>query len=208
MPDLVLTPVDNGFPVNFSGTLEQFKDAIIQYTTLTVDADSVVEGRVGGAAPTDHTIPWLDGRVWKAWDGSAWTALDVIISNGGHNVELSAATLTADRDIIFPNKDGTVALTADLFGATSSMIIPGTNIIDWSESNNFYRSISANTTFTFKNSVPGQEIAVIIVATGSYTTTFPANWSGSHAQTASGTDLYIFKNVAGVIYGRQLADMS
>jgi hypothetical protein len=81
--------------------------------------------------------------------------------------------------------------------------------IDWATSTSFYKTLAANTTFTFSNSVPGQQIVVAITNTASnYTVAWPASptlkWSGGSAPTqtiGAKTDVYTFVNVGGVIYG-------
>ena len=72
-------------------------------------------------------------------------------------------------------------------GALGSLT--GTINIDWSTSNNFYGTLTGNTTFTFSNAVAGQVITVQVIQTGtnSYTSTWPsAKWPGGTApvQTA------------------------
>lgn len=212
MPVLI-TPVDAGFPANFSGNLEAFKNAIIANLSFTAPDDTVMAGRVGGAAPTSNVGPWLDSGVWKVWSGSAYVPAAIVVGDSGHQARLIAPGLTADRDYTLPDRTGVIATTDDLYGGRPAVILTGTTPdIDWSASNNFYQSISANTTYKFLNGIPGQEIFVVVVATGAFTATFPTtvSWGTGTtiAQTSTGTDVYIFKNVAGAVYGRKLLNVS
>ena len=78
--------------------------------------------------------------------------------------------------------------------------------IDWAAGSSFSKTLSANTTFTFANTVSGQSITVAVTNTASnYTVTWPTvKWPGdlTPAQsTGAQTDVYTFKNIGGVIYG-------
>ena len=78
--------------------------------------------------------------------------------------------------------------------------------IDWAAGSSFSKTLSANTTFTFANTVSGQSITVAVTNTASnYTVTWPTvKWPGDLVPTQSTgvqTDVYTFKNIGGVIYG-------
>jgi hypothetical protein len=79
--------------------------------------------------------------------------------------------------------------------------------IDWAEGSSFSKTLSANTTFTFANTVSGQSITVAVTNTASnYAVTWPGGikWPGGLAPTQSTgvqTDVYTFKNIGGVFYG-------
>jgi hypothetical protein len=81
-------------------------------------------------------------------------------------------------------------------------------IIDWSTSNQFYTTLTGNSTFSFTNSLDGQSINVLVRNTGInyFTGTWPSNvkWSYQYipVQTSGNfTDIYTFVNFTGVIYG-------
>jgi len=83
-----------------------------------------------------------------------------------------ATTAYADRGVIINH-------AASALGS-----LTGTIDIDWSLSNNFYGTLTGNTTFTFSNATAGQFITVDVAQTGtnSYTVTWPsAKWSGGSA---------------------------
>src|SRR5580704_9427005 len=70
------------------------------------------------------------------------------------------------------------------------------SVIDWSAGSYFYKTIAANTVFTFANNQDTQTIVVAITGDASHTVTWPASvkWSGGSApvQTLSKTDVYTF----------------
>lgn len=98
-------------------------------------------------------------------------------------------------------------ITARAFIGTDAAI--AASAIDWATGATFSKTLSASTTFTFSNSLPGQEIRVAITNTvANYTVTWPSSptlkWSGGIApvQTVGAkTDVYTFVNIGGVIYG-------
>jgi hypothetical protein len=98
-------------------------------------------------------------------------------------------------------------ITARAFIGTDAAIAAAA--IDWATGASFTKTLSASTTFTFANSVPGQQIVVAITNTvANYTVTWPSSptlkWSGGSApvQTIGAkTDVYTFVNIGGVIYG-------
>ena len=98
-------------------------------------------------------------------------------------------------------------VTARAFIGTDAVI--AASAIDWATGASFSKTLSASTTFTFSNSLPGQEIRVAITNTvANYTVTWPSSptlkWSGGVApvQTVGAkTDVYTFVNIGGVIYG-------
>ena len=78
--------------------------------------------------------------------------------------------------------------------------------IDWATGSSFSKTLSANTPFTFANTVSGQSITVAVTNTASnYTVTWPTvKWPGDLTpvqSTGAQTDVYTFKNIGGVIYG-------
>lgn len=98
-------------------------------------------------------------------------------------------------------------VTARAFIGTDAAIAAAA--IDWATGVSFTKTLSASTTFTFANSLPGQQIVVAITNTvANYTVTWPSSptlkWSGGSAPTqtvGAKTDVYTFTNVGGVIYG-------
>ena len=82
---------------------------------------------------------------------------------------------------------GTGATTAN---AAQRALTPATSTIsasaiDWSLSNSFYKTLAANTTFTFSNAQDGQVITICLLnTTSNYTVTWPTiKWSGGTAPT-------------------------
>lgn len=80
--------------------------------------------------------------------------------------------------------------------------------IDWVNPNHtFYKTLGANSTFTFSNTVEGKTIIVALTNTASnYTVTWPVSvkWrlgSAPIQSTGAVTDIYTFVRINGVIYG-------
>lgn len=198
---------DGGFPsATFSGSLDDLKDAILQYLEATVtDAlGTILRGQVGGSTPATNVGPWLDDRTWKMWDGSGYSPCVLQIGDGFY-VQLTATTVTANRTQNLQDKDGTIALLSDIYDGRPSINLGSTSSdIDWSTSNNFYHSYSADPTYTMSNSLPGQKIMLALSSTGAHTPVFPDTvlWPGATPPAAqSGVTLILLKNVAGTIYG-------
>lgn len=84
--------------------------------------------------------------------------------------------------------------------------------IDWAEGTNFYKTIGADSVFTFSNTTNGQSINVVIVSSGTYTVTWPAGikWPGgiTPLQSDTETDFYSFIKVNNIVYGFQSIQMS
>ena len=79
--------------------------------------------------------------------------------------------------------------------------------IDWATSTSFYKTLAANTTFTFSNALPGQGITVALTNTsGNYIVTWPGTikWPNDSIPVQSigaRTDVYSFRNINGIVYG-------
>lgn len=109
----------------------------------------------------------------------------------------------------FPVANGgtnaTTAKAAVVNLTPASFNIPGT-VIDWSQSPVQYLTLPGNVTFTFSNSVDGESITVILsnVATN-YTVIWPTllwpNGATPTMTTGTHTDVYLFINRGGTIYG-------
>jgi len=93
-----------------------------------------------------------------------WNGTTIAVANGGTGSTTSAA--------------GQRALTP----ATSTI---SASAIDWSLSNSFYKTLAANTTFTFSNAQDGQVITICLLnTTSNYTVTWPTiKWAGGTAPT-------------------------
>lgn len=96
---------------------------------------------------------------------------------------------------------------------SASQSIAASNI-DWSLSNTFFKTLGANTTFTFSNATDSQTIIVAITNTaGNFTATWPAAvlWAnGSEPVLTLGakTDVFTFVRINSVLYGSVVANMS
>jgi hypothetical protein len=93
-----------------------------------------------------------------------WTGTSIAVANGG----TGSTTATAAQRALTP--------------ATSTI---SASAIDWSLSNSFYKTLAANTTFTFSNQQDGQVITICLLnTTSNYTVTWPTiKWAGGTAPT-------------------------
>lgn len=87
--------------------------------------------------------------------------------------------------------------------------------IDWTDPNRtFYKTLSANSTFTFSNTVEGKNIVVVLINTASnYTVTWPAGikWANGTAPTmtiGAKADVYTFIKVNSIFYGSVAQNLS
>lgn len=100
----------------------------------------------------------------------------------------------------------------NITNAASSSI--AASAIDWSLSNTFFKTLGANTTFTFSNATDSQTIIVAITNTaGNFTATWPAavlwaNGSDPVLTLGAKTDVFTFVRINGVLYGSVVANMS
>ena len=86
--------------------------------------------------------------------------------------------------------DGAIDVASTNVAKTNQNLTPATSTIsasaiDWSVSNSFYKTLGANTTFTFSNAVDGQVITICLLnTTSNYTVTWPTiKWAGATAPT-------------------------
>lgn len=86
--------------------------------------------------------------------------------------------------------------------------------IDWSLSYTFYKTLGANTAFTFSNTQNGKSIVVAITNTaGNFTASWPAGIRWRFASVpvltvGAFTDVFTFVNINGTIYGSVVQSMA
>lgn len=87
--------------------------------------------------------------------------------------------------------------------------------IDWRLSNTFSKTLSANSTFTFSNTLAGQMITIILTNTASnYTVTWSdasIRWSGGTPPTqtiGAKSDVYTFVKIGSIIYGSAIQNFT
>lgn len=150
-----------------------------------VGATSTTFSVAKSASQTGDLTDWYDT------DGT--TKLAKIDVNGGASVQkLNVGTYATHGGVLAYN-----SVTGDFRGSTVAVpvcsAISASNV-DWSLGNCFTKALSANTTLTFTNKVPGQTIVLRITNTSAnYTLTFPSTdtagnsvlWSSSTIPTFS-----------------------
>lgn len=94
----------------------------------------------------------------------------------------------------------------------ATAIISGTDV-DWSVAPLRYKTIAANTTFTFSNMTEGRTISLYLTQFLTFTVTWPLGivWPGAVVPTftpvAGRTDIYTFTMVNGFIYGSYVQNL-
>lgn len=207
---------DGGFPDPFTGTPEDFRAAFFMWITSTVVIDGpggIILGQVGGSQPLTDIGAWLnsdgDGS-WYHWDGvSTYVPDSVLIGNSTHFVNLVAPGLGGDRTATFPDKDGIVAFTTDIYVPRPTIALSGTTpVIDWSTTNSFFINITAPTTFTSNLSLPSQVVFIAVTNGGGTTLTWPTEFlfpAPGYVPVVTGqTDLFVLRNIAGTVHVQQL----
>jgi len=139
-------------------------------TTLTTSLTGILKATSGvvstATSGTDYLpstggtgVTTLGTITTGVWNGTA-----IAVANGGTGSTTAAAAQRA------------------LTPATSTI---SASAIDWSLSNSFYKTLAANTTFTFSNAQDGQVITICLLnTTSNYTVTWPTiKWTGGTAPT-------------------------
>jgi len=169
------------------------------------------------AAGTDYLAPSGDG---SNLTGVVKTTGDQSISgiltqvSGAYNVSFDGMTITFKRlasrrtiihatdnvnDLYLPDKDGTLALEA------LQTALSGTSLDFSREVSFYYKSISADTTFTFANLTDPHMAVFVLTTTGSYQPTWPAGVKWPYDITPvhpdSSSVVYQFVRVNGTVYG-------
>lgn len=210
-----LTFNSTALPADWSGTLEEFRQAILASLTATISTDNIVNGQVGGSPPVSDIGPWFNDGQWYYYNTSVVNQyIPVPVSVGDPTspfVVSLGALLSSDKSQTFQDADGVIALTSDVYTPRATQTLTGSSpfTMDFSLSNSFKLTTSANFTLKITNDVPGQitQLAVVNSGGGAITPTMPANVrSVSIANIAAGkTDVFVFRNVGGTIYAEQLA---
>lgn len=213
MATLALTFTDSGFPDPFTGDVQDEVDAFVAHLAASITDTKLILGQNGGTIPGSNIGPlWINGTSIYVWDGATYTPVIIKLLNSTHLTTFGSETLTADRVITFPDKDGIAAMQSDVFNTRGTHVVTGgtTPDFDWSVASSFYRAVNAaNDTATFSNSLPGQEIIIVTFAAAAYTIAFPVivEWKtpGTQpVQTSTATDMWRFTNLAGTIYGERV----
>lgn len=128
-----------------------------------------------------------------------------ITTAAGDYAQLRGYASGVVRCFAYTRADGTALFASSAgIGSVGSTAISSTSI-DWSLGNVHYKTLAANTTFTFANASDGQTIRVFLTQTAAYTATFPTVAWTDGAQpiqtTLNATDIWVFTKVGGTIYG-------
>ncbi len=181
-----------------------------QALVYSADSSSWVNSTVSseggnGAAITNGTNTYTGGTFGlTSVNVSALTINSLTVSGNSTSNSLSATTISGGTLYSgSTNLYSIFALSGDnRFGSQSQ--ISASNI-DWNFTH-FYKTLSANTIFTFSNTGDAKTIIVAVTnTTSNYTVTWPTvDWGSAGAptqRTGATTDVYTFAQINSTIYG-------
>lgn len=204
-----LTLVGTPFSTTPTWTIEEFHQEVVNSITTATTDQRVLVGQINGSAPVSDVGPWWNQNSWWFWSGSVYVPAVIKLGNAFNQVTLTATVASPNKTQILQDKDGTIALTSDVFTGRGTVIplIAATTTLLWSAGNSFSVPLDKNTTLVNSASQPGQEITIAIYNPAAWTVTYPSDvvWEGGTAPTTPAiteTDIVIFRNVGGSIYGR------
>jgi hypothetical protein len=207
-------------PVDFQGTLEDFRTRFITNLRGTISRTQVLVGQIGGSEPLSNIGPWLNIDTWYVWNGSDYVPTTLKVGNSTYQVTLSneftgVKGIVPDKVQTLQDKSGVIALLSDVYEGRPSIIMgydpPGVSTLDWGAGSHFFLLLTSNTTIKSINMLDGQDVIVAIRnAASSFTVTWPTFifWTGGTPPVQSvtnKTDLYILSNIGGSVFGRQIA---
>lgn len=174
-------------------------------------------GNITGNAATVTTNANLTGDVTSTGNASTVVKINGVALSGLATGLLKNTTATGVPSIATPGTDyvtptGTETLSGKTLTApviTSPQYTEAAisaSDIDWATASHFYKTLAANSTFTFSNLANGKQIVVVLTNTASnYTVTWPTViWSGGPAPvqtTGAKSDIYTFIRINGIVYG-------
>jgi len=191
------TPLAAGVGVNFQPSVTASSNLAKGFRlspalTAAANSDSIYTQIVGGTV-TNSSYSGVGYQELALGSptisGTFATAYQLYLSG------FSSGTLTSKYGIYQAGTEqnyfaGALNVASGSRGATNQNLTPATTTIssttiDWSQGNSFYKTLSANTTFTFSNAVDGQVITICLLnTTSNYTVTWPSmKWAGGTAPT-------------------------
>lgn len=171
----------------------------------TTPAITIIAGAISPTSVTSTFSGNLTGNVTGNASGSsgsttgnAATATALQTSRNINGVAFNGtANIDITPDVAHGGTGGTTAATANVALTPATTAIAALDI-DWALGNTFSKTIAGNSTFTFSNLQDGRVIVVSVIASGSFTATWPTVlWPGGTppVQTASGRDVYTFVRI-------------
>jgi hypothetical protein len=161
-------------------------------TTAAANSDSLYTSIVGGTVTNSSFtgVTYSELTLGSPTVSGSYSVGSQLALSG-----LSSGTFTTKYGIYQTGTElnyfaGALSVASGSRGATNQNLTPTTTTvsasnIDWSASNSFYKTLAANTTFTFSNAVDGQVITICLLnTTSNYTVTWPTiKWAGGTAPT-------------------------
>lgn len=167
---------------------------------VTVASDlSNVDVKISDGVSTNAQIKTAVANAFATVESLMASDLITVVITAGHESDAASATSATPMT-------GAVQTPAPTpMRVLPSNPVPST-VIDWSLGRLYSKTLSANTTFIFVNSVDGMELEVALTNTASnYTVTWPAGikWVGGSAPTqtvGAKTDVYRLRQIGTTIY--------
>lgn len=197
----------NNFITSFYGSLTKTCVNNNVVWVLPCDLDNGISGypRVAGEGLACYFI-----RVFTLISASTLVKVSADDTTGGNLEDKIVAGNEISLTVLNPGGNEQLQINYLL---PASQAIAASNI-DWSLSNGFYKTLGANTTFTFTNDQDCKTIIVAITNTaGNFTASWPAavQWAnGSEPVLTLGakTDVFTFVKINGIIYASYVQNMS
>lgn len=197
----------NNFIVAFFGSLTKtcVNDKVVWILPCDLDAGIPGYDRIAGEG-----LACYFKRVFSSISASTLVKVDDNDTTPGNLIDKITAGNEVQLAILNPGGDEQIQIN-HLLPVSSS--ITASNI-DWSLSNGFYKTLSANTVFTFTNDQDCKTIVVAITNTaGNFTATWPVaiRWRfGIEPVLTTGvkTDVFTFVKINSIIWGSAVQDMT
>lgn len=187
---------------------------------LTTYALTASNGQFVFATDTKQMLQVVDGLlVSVGGGGEVNTASNVGTGEGvfkqKSGVDLRFKTLLAGENITIQQSmsDEEIIIAASGGSAYADITVPALNI-DWSAGTTFYKSVSANSTFTFSNIVPGKTITLVVFnsAVSTIDLTFPTLKTQVNAfetnVISNRANVYVFTSVNGAVYASSIFEVN
>lgn len=208
----------------FRGNIDELLQLFVDHLYGTL-ATGTLTGQLNGTAPTSDVGPWLNQTIWEVWNDDEARYLPAAVVAGRMYLGTLVTTeiksgATVNRTLTTPDKDGTIATTADINTPNATQTLGGSSFfIDGAQRTTFYVVLSGTTSIGVANFVDNLKVDVYLEQpnNSSFTVTWtPAIiWIGgtpTMSTAASGhrsIDHYTIRKVGDLYFGEyvQTADI-
>lgn len=210
--------LDN-FITSFYGSLTKtcVNDKVVWVLPCNLDTGFPAYPRIAGEGLACYFL-----RVFAAISSAAKVVVDGSDTTPGNLADKISAGSGVTLSITNPGGNETlqISISATTLATINSavqlrpsLLISASNI-DWSTADGFFKTLSANTVFTFSNTFDCKSIVVALTNTaGNFTATWPvavqwANGSDPVLTLGAKTDVFTFVKINGIVYGSVVQNMS